>query len=336
MTTFNLISKSKLIAELRQCNISQPILRKILPLWWDDELLKSPSGLLQIALLIKSRLGMHVDVDDDGHLQISASERQVEYKKRLTTSIEKLFPATSVGQGIASSMTTILRANGLPPPNKEEVCFGLEALEERTLDSIVPTLWDLRIPVIHVDALPSSVPRPAGMIIKIENYITIILAHREKSPAAQSFVVSHEIGHYVCGHMDNTDILADVKLAELDDALVQDTDEQESEADSFALETLRHQKDISEFFNALLQRPSVAVLAQCANQYGKEFGISPAHLALSYAKETSDWATGRMALRFIEKSDSSKAVFSSVFLDKIGKLSVKPDEFDYLKTLQGI
>lgn len=308
----------------------------ILPSWWNDNFLDSQSGILEFGILVKSRLGLNVFFDDEGGLHIETAKHNVEYKRRINTSLERLIPATSIGHGIASTMASIFEANSIAPPTAQRVRDRLSSLEIINLELLASSLWDINIPVFYVDALPSSVSRPAGMIANIDGYISVILGHKIKSQAAQSFVLAHEIGHYISGHLDQTDILADVNIAELDNTLVSNVDRQEQEADSFALSLLRRGQNIEDFFSGLGDRPSSAFLAHRCLTYGKEHYISPAHLALSFGKHTNNWATAWKAIRFIEKGETAKEIVLSSFERGLSDLDVKKEALHFLKNVQGL
>lgn len=335
MPAFNHLTKKQLLSNLADFQINQSLLDRVLPNWWNEEFLSSSSGLLELCVLIKSRLGLNVHVSEKGDLIFESSNRSIQYKRQASTAVERLIPATAVGQGMASTVVSGLQAAEKAPPSKVQVETTMRELHSLDLRSIVDSLWEINIPVLYLEDLPSTVPKPAGMIVRIEEYIVIVLAHKDRSPAAQSFVVAHELGHYVQGHVDHTDMLTDVTLVELDHSLAEDADQQEFEADQFALGVLRRGLDIQDFFAQIPVRPSSAQIASKASKFGREFQIPAAHLALSYGKETKDWATAHSALRFLEKGESASSIISESFAQHIGALAMRSEEINYIERLFG-
>ncbi|MGV8183361.1 hypothetical protein, partial [Pseudomonas aeruginosa] len=81
-------------------------------------------------------------------------------------------------------------------------------------------------------------------------------------------------------------------------------DEQEREDDTFALRLIRNgDLDVIKRMPRIVS--SGAVLAAEASRLGRETGIDPGHLILSFAKQREDWMMANQALNFSEQTLSA-------------------------------
>tara|TARA_B100000586_G_C19980217_1_gene371659 strand:- start:322 stop:555 length:234 start_codon:yes stop_codon:yes gene_type:complete len=62
--------------------------------------------------------------------------------------------------------------------------------------------------------------------------------------AASQSVLFHEIGHLKYGHIKGSGLISDSSVSVLGEFLKEETDQQEIEADSFALDSLRCGADV--------------------------------------------------------------------------------------------
>lgn len=329
-------SKNALYSSVSELGFTKPFVKRILPSWWDDSLLSTATGVMQFCMILKNRLGLSFNFSDDGDIDITQEQKAVSFKKRSNTSYDKLNSSSMVSVGIAKTVANILICNGINPISPEELSQKLMSMEEQSLQNILSLLWDKGFPVLFVDNLPKSMSRPAGVVIKDRNYFLILLSHKQKSPAAQLFVLLHELGHIVKGHLNEQDLFFDVNMAELDKSLNDEVDQQELEADEFALKHIRKGYDIQDFFKSLSIRPSSASLSASALKFSEKTGILSSHLALSYGKETNDWSTAYKSLNFLENRVVAKDLVVEAFFNAFSQLEVKDDEFDFLKEMQGL
>ncbi|MFT5756639.1 MAG: Zn-dependent peptidase ImmA (M78 family) [Alteromonadaceae bacterium] len=336
MTELNIISKSNLYKKLKSIGLNQGLINKTLPKWWENDVLKTNAGILEFCLVVKSRLGLDVDIAESGDISFIPKVKNIEFKKRANVEFEKLAPSSFLAQGITSTLVNILKLNDVAPPNIAKLWEEIKQLEDLNLDAVIQLFWQFGLPVIYVEKLAPNISKPAGMVIKNGDYYCILLGHGQKSPGAQLFVLLHEFGHIVSGHLENKDIVVDVSMIELSGTLLAEYDEQETEADNISLSLLRREQDIQEFFSKIPSRPSPARLAAIAMQFGKPLGISVSHLALSYGKETNDWVATYNALKFIERKVVAQDLIKQEFCKYINTVHVRADDLSFLNVVQGI
>lgn len=336
MTELKITSKSSLYKKLKPLGLSPGLINKALPNWWENDVLKTNTGILEFCLLVKSRLGLEVDIAESGDISFFPKANNIEFKKRANVEFDKLAASSYLAQGISGAFSNILKSNDIPSPDIQNLWREIQKLDELKLDILLPLFWKHGLPVIFIDKLVSSFTRPAGMVIKNGDNYCILLGHAQKSPGAQLFVLLHEFGHILSGHLDEKDIVVDVSMSELSGTLLADSDAQEVEADAISLSLLRKGHDIQEFFSIIPSRPSPARLAAIAMKFGKPLGISVSHLALSYGKETNDWVAAYSALKFIERKAEAQKLIKQEFTSFIKSMHVRPDDLSFLNVIQGI
>lgn len=328
-------SKSYLLKSINACGLPTSIVGRVLPSWWDDELFKTNSGMMQFCLLMKNRLGVDAKFLDDGKLQFTRRKIAVEFKKNINMETSSLSNATSFANGVASTFVRMMQFN-------DRICSKTDGLEDKlfnekvlSLSSAIQILWAHNIPTLYVDNYPQQVSRPAGLVMEINGFFCIVLSHRKRSPAAQLFILLHEVGHIIRKHLNEGQIIADVTASELGESLREDNDEQETEADDFALNILRHGRDIKDFFENLPRRPSAAELVAAAIRYAKETEVQIGHLILSYGRLNNEWPTAMNALKFIER-ENAQDMIKDKFIHEIEKMSYRVDDLEFIKKAQGI
>lgn len=332
MEQFKLPSKTTIYKKVRECGPSKAILKRILPEWWDDDLLQTNAGLLQFSLLLKNRLGIQMDFDQSGIVSFHLLPVSLQFKKRSTTDLDKLSDSSLLIQAIGKTFIRSLRYNELEQ-DLEQFFSALSLVKHIDLDRVVTLLWEYNIPVLYLGNFPTSFSRPAGTIVRDGDLFAIILSHKHKSPSTQLFVLLHEIGHMKFGHLNNSGLLTDVSISALGESLKEETDLQEIEADNFALDVLRNGIDIQRVIKeiGIIQRP--AELALHAQKMNKEMDVNPGHFALTYGRETRNWPLAHQALKFLEQGDA-QSIFKKHYVGAVEKYEFKKDDLELLERMQ--
>jgi Zn-dependent peptidase ImmA (M78 family) len=132
-----------------------------------------------------------------------------------------------------------------------------------------------------------------AMVIESGGRHAILLGRNASYPAPAAFTLAHEIGHIASGHIRGALALIDVE----DPALAKDRDEQETQADAFALSILTGSPapDISTQF----QNFNAPTLADAVLKAGPQYAIEPGTLALCVAYRQKNWPVAMSAMRFI-------------------------------------
>lgn len=332
MESFTPPSKSIIYRMIKDCGASKTLLKRVLPQWWDDNLLSSNAGLLQFSLLLRNRLGIQMEVDKSGFVSFRASSMPIQFKKRANTDYEKLADAALLTQAVGKTIIRVLRYNDALQ-NTESFFSELAGTNSVDLANVVGLLWKHNIPVLYLENFPAALSRPAGTIVRDEDYYAIVLSHKHKSVSTQLFVLLHEIGHMKLGHLKTSGLITDVSISALGETLKEDTDQQEIEADEFALNMLRNGVDLRGLLRNLgpIERPGE--LALHATKLSNSHNVNPGHFVLTFGRETRNWILAHQALKFLER-DTAQAVFKASYENVKSRYDIKTDDLELLDRLQ--
>lgn len=299
-------SKNSILKKLKNLNVPKKIFESILPAWWNDELFKTSAGTVEIAVLLKKRLGLKVEFRGDGSLVISPSEVSVEFKSRSGVQISSYFSAICIANGLANTIAGANFRNGIEPQNVEFIREKLIKYPVDTFESLVDLIiHEFGIPIFPLVNLPNSVNKPAAMVINSSGYYSIFICHRIRSFGSLLFILMHELCHIALGHLKGISILTDVTFSQLEN-VNEYSDKQELEADRLSLNLLRKNQSIQLFLQEIPEDPSVAKLASLAKKYGRMLETSPSHLILSYGKASNNWSAAWNSLKFIEHGSAQE------------------------------
>lgn len=132
-----------------------------------------------------------------------------------------------------------------------------------------------------------------AMVVTIGARFAILLGRDSSYPAPIAFTLAHELGHIMLGHLDGAPALVDLE----DPALASDYDEQEVEADRFALTLLTGSPEPDIQTN--LDTFNAPTLAKAVLRAAGPYAVEPGTLALCLAYGRKLWPVAMSALRFI-------------------------------------
>lgn len=331
MERFKPPAKSTIYKKIKECGVSKAVLKRVLPLGWNEDKLATYEGLKEFSQFLSERLAIDMKITSCGKVQFSVRRMHMQFKKRTTTDYGKLSDAAMLVNAYGKAFINVLKSNS-KTQLLGEFFNKLSQLEVIDLASVVNLLWEYHIPVLYMDDFPSAVPRPAGVLLKEDDLYVIILSHKHKSPSTQLFVLLHEIGHLKYGHIKGAGLISDSSVSALGESLKEETDKQEIEADLFALDTLRCGVDVVSIIKQFgyIQRP--AELALIAQRLNKSSGVHPGHFVLSYGRETRNWILAQQALKFLERGDA-QTTFKEHYREALDKYQFGEDELELLQRL---
>jgi len=336
----NKLSVSNAFKLLKNAGYPKSYVEKLLPEWWDSALLKTSSGALQFALFAKQRLGLEVRFSDDGSLHIAEDPITVRFKHRKDTSSDELTVVKNLGKAAASIAShTVSNYAPLPESAFELRSYILEKTGNTAIDfeRLLKICWDHGIPVLFLETLPKKAKRMTGMVVNHSGKPTILLGFRHNHQARQLFVLAHELGHLLLGHVGEESLLIDEDLdSEIDtlNSQIETTlDAEEEDADKFALQLLRGNHELS--FDTIVGLEQPTELAVFAMQEGEKHGIDPGHIIASYAFESLDWPTANKAMNFFENSGDAISKIRQCYIDSANLENLSEESESYLLALQG-
>lgn len=289
---------SNLKKQLHGLGLADSAIAAAWPSWWSADADSSSSARAELAFTIARGLGLDpASLLGDGEPRF-LWQAEARFKHLTNEGDVELAGITSFGRSVAAALVSAT-PEGPPPP--EISAAGLRA---RMLDAgrpyvdladLLALCWTVGIPVAHLRVFPWRRKRMAAMAAAVTNRAAVLLAKDATYPPAIAFYVAHELGHVLLGHLS-----ADRMIIDLGDpgvAITPGEDDEEREADAFALELLTGDP-----------RPQVVVegatanatrLAHAATQVSGERRIDRGVIAQLYGYATGNWEVATGALKVI-------------------------------------
>ncbi|WP_029936251.1 ImmA/IrrE family metallo-endopeptidase [Thiomicrospira pelophila] len=326
--TVQIPTKTAIYKAAKAEGLSKALIKSMLPRWWDDSLLETSSGFAQFVFFLKSRFGLKFVHSELSAVEFHHTKLQREFKVRTGVDESRLVAASLQLGAYARTLVKAYDYNVRP----QNIDYLREKLFENislTLEGTLELCRDANLPVLFVSTIASGAPRPAGAVFKFGERFAIVLSHRHKIPSIQLFILLHEIGHALLGHMYEKESITDFSILRLAETLRDEADAQEDEADLFALRALRGHIPLDKIISSMPVPKSSAELAVFAQKVSKEYGISAGHVVLSYGKEYADWRVAQTAIKFLESPNALEILeqHNQVQLDL---LRLKQDDEDLL------
>jgi hypothetical protein len=327
---------SDLRRRLRQLGLSTAALNAAWPRWWNDDADNSESARVDLRFSLARNLGLDPRslFDDQGQPRFVWREQAL-FKHLTASDTHELQAITSFGKALGALLVGATR----PFPGTTDASPA--ALRTSILGATRPYVgladllslsWSVGIPVAHVRVFPADQKRMAAMTVRIRDRFAILLAKDADYPPQIAFYLGHELGHIFRSHLSgDDDVIVDFDES---DPTVGGEDEQEIEADRFALELLTGEPEPRVL--GTTHNPSGRSLARAAVGAGPELGIEPGTLALCFGYGTGNWPAAMRSLPYIY--DGAKPVWNEV--NRVARAELNPDELprdglDYLDAVLG-
>jgi len=162
------------------------------------------------------------------------------------------------------------------------------------LPDLLALCWAAGTPVVHLRIFPCRRKRMVAMSVRAGDRSAILLAKDSMYPAQVAFYLAHEIAHIALGHLSRETAIVDL---ELDRPNFASSDEEERDADEFALEILtgspspRVLPEVGHY--------NAPALADAVLRSAQALRIEPGTLALCFGYSTGNWAVANSSMQFI-------------------------------------
>lgn len=312
MTTKTISPMQTLYAKLHTLGFTKPIVKRLLPEWWDDDIANTPAGFQEASLILSKYLSIRYSslIGDAAPTFIFPKHK---FKHSRNVEEKDLTKAVALSS-LAARLT--LEAYELDIPNLNE--FSAQSIRETLLSRNAPWIdfntlldycWEIGIPVIFVENLPS--PKMQGLALQLQGRPVIILTSARKH-GYLVFHLAHELGHIILGHVTDNDWVIDETINE------SGGDDQESEANKFALEILTGKSTASYRSESPLYPND---LARSALQVGRENKVDPIHIVLNYGHTNRCMPIANKACQVLVKSlgikETDPEIAKSTFIQHI-------------------
>jgi len=183
------------------------------------------------------------------------------------------------------------------------------------LESLVDFCWKSGVPVIHVSTFPSDAKKkPMGFTLRVEGRPAIVLCLNNNQPAKQLFILAHELGHVFHDHVPENGSLLDESVHGKSDgehaameveAVDFPADEEELEADRFAIELLNGRSETTLVFES--RWPNARSLAESALALGRQNHIDTGLVVLNTAHGIGGgfWPVANAALKLLDPAPNA-------------------------------
>ncbi|MEI6332795.1 MAG: ImmA/IrrE family metallo-endopeptidase [Pseudanabaena sp. ELA645] len=298
----------------------------IMPSWWQSITQVTPTNFIQLARALSKVLRLDVQsiLRLDTPFEFIAISNQ-KFKTNKLTEPDQVQLAGHLNSIVAEIVGNSIREPYIAIPNtpsqiRQEI---LDTHHNVDLYSLVNYCWDHRLPVIHFDKFPEGTRKPDGIAANFGDHPVIVVGSTRKFSSWLLFIVAHELGHIVLGHVKDG-ILLDENLQ------TQDRDDEEKQANRFAVELLFGKTD-PYLWNQQLDFPNLKRISQI---YSKRDHVDQGAVLLNYAKQTNDWAKAIGLLKQIEPRLNAPTIIN-IFLKQYMDLQNLDNEIsEYLHRIE--
>jgi Zn-dependent peptidase ImmA (M78 family) len=288
------LSERQLRRELREAGIANAAINAIWPEWWSAEAGDSLSATTELTYTVARRLGLSPRSLFDGSPQFLWHD-STKFKNLGTTTDREQAILASFGTAVGRCAISATLPSVSSITDAQSVRDAILAQAKFVgLPELLTFCWRTGIPVIQLRVFPLLQKRMQAMTVKVKERYAILLGYESEYYARMAYILAHEIGHILLGHLDYSDSLLD-----MDDPLTADNlDAEETDADraAFVLLTGRENPQVlsdTQSYNA-------TQLAHAAESAAGRQRIEPAILALCLGHATGNWRQTFGALKMIK------------------------------------
>jgi hypothetical protein len=288
------LSPGQLRRELSEAGIANAAINAVWPEWWSAEASESLSATAELTYTVARRLGLSPSALFDGSPQFLWHDSTKFKNLGTTTDRDQAILAsfgTAVGRCALSATPTVVFPSGTSPQSVRSAILKQARFVDVT--ELLAFCWVMGIPVIQLRVFPLQQKRMQAMTVKVEGRYAILLGYESEYYARVAYILAHEIGHILLGHLEHSDSLLD-----MDDPLRADEpDGEEVEADRAALVLLTGRDDPRVIANT--ESYTARQVAQAAMAESDKNRIEPGVLALCLGHATGKWPETYGALKII-------------------------------------
>jgi hypothetical protein len=312
--------------------------RRLIPEWWDDAAADDEGGLLELQILLARRLNVALESMQAATPKPAFRVTTQRFKTVHPEGSSQLAVAASLGHGLAQLLASAT-AGSVPPEGmsasvvRERVLQGHKAV---TLDLLCGWLWRNGLPVVHIMGWPDGLRRPDAMCVRVGPRPVMMVVRKETAPAKLAYLVAHETGHVMSGHLrsDQNAVLVDDTLPV--DAQRSFLDDDERQADAFAMELLGGAELLSVCNGLVGPAYSDLTLAVAALNACKTHPLDAGQVILGWGRLTQDWKLANMALRYLMTTSIAPVVINDAAKAHLDARALSSDGRDHLSRLTGM
>lgn len=319
---------------LKQVGLSDAAIEAAWPEWWSDNADASDSARLDLRFSLARKLGLDARslVDEEGVPRFIWRD-EARFKHLSGESDSERAAIASFARAFGSVIVGAAPIGQVSMPT-DPIVIRKSILRSQPFVSLADLLilcWTAGIPVVHLRVFPLPRKRMAAMAVRVGDRAVILLGKDSQYPAQIAFYLAHEIGHIAAGHLLRETAIVDLEVAQ---PALGGVDQEEDEADRFALELLTGRADprvlpAGGSYNA-------PALADAVLKSAGALQIEPGTLALCFGYSTGNWPVVNSAMGFIYQD--TKPVWTEVNRLALRELTlgqIPSDTRPYLNSVLG-
>jgi hypothetical protein len=320
---------TQLYGRLGSLGFPRKYLREVvLPDWWEDEIAHNPAGYAEGLLVLSRNLGLDLASLQNESMPVGLRNLgPCKFKRTNSKRDEELVIAralaTRVAQLAAPAMPRSIQPLLSSPSSIREWILARGA-RWVGLPELVDYCWAAGLQVLHVAAFPRGNKKMDGMAWVQDDRKAIVLSKNVKLSAWLLFILAHELGHIVLGHITGDGTLLDEEVDR------NNPDREEQEANRFALELLTGIPDCE----VIPVGPGVGArsLAKAAFKAGAQERIDPGHIILNSANQVGGnfYAVASAALRLLEPGADAPQLIRTQMLAHLDRTKLSEDTFEFI------
>ncbi|MFQ3628615.1 MAG: ImmA/IrrE family metallo-endopeptidase [Cyanobacteriota bacterium] len=339
-------------SRLNEIGLPRPFVKKfLLPEWWVPECEAEPDAVVEAAAYVARRANLDfnslIRVNDQPRFKDMAKPC---YKLKAEHDSRPLVLPQAIACRVAELVAYTYRGNHYDRDKR----FSVQDIRSKillthkqenrlvNLQSLLEFCWEIGIPVVYVSHFPDGQKKFDGMVgffgdgkRSTADRPVIVVSKKHRFSAWLAFILAHELGHLMKGHVQDSPIIDE----QINPS--QNEDEQEIEADEFALELLFGKTNPSYF---QLRNLKAETLARYAEDYSAQDQVDSGAIALNYAwykahmaadqtAKRASWATAQSALKILEKNANAPKLINHYLRQSLDLEQLSEDNQEFLERM---
>ena len=306
-----------------------------LPDWWCDEYEQSEGAIVTAAAHLSKRFNLDFQslLNDQDQPRFILSS-QPKYKLQNGIDPQNLPVPSSIAAKIAEIVASACKLPYQPIEKLSVAEIRAEILDSSIfvdLKSLLNFCWSRGIPVVHFDQFPRAkgIKKFQGMVACFHQRPVIVLSLNDSSPSRLLFIVAHELGHILKGHLSltNTNLLVDEEVKQ------ESKDPEEVDANEVASELLLGQPNKS---YATERNYTAKQLCEYAREVGYSDEVSPGVVVQNYGWHKNHWGSATAALKLLEPHANAPQQVNRRLLTNLDWDNLGNDYEEYLELSLGL
>lgn len=322
------VIRKKIYANLKEKGLSREYVDTVvMPSWWKSLTSITPSDFINLAHSLSRRLSLDVQ----SILKLDMPHEfppipNLTFKKNKNTEIEQLTLATYLNWRVAEIVGSSIREAYIPMPDtsfqiREEILAKYSSIN---LQSLIEYCWEHYLPVVHFNKFPKKICKTEGIAANFGDRPVIVIGSAHKASSKLLFIVAHELGHIMLGHVKDG-MLLDENLRK------QERDEEENQADRFAIELLFGRTEPYKWDAKL----DFSQLKRISQDFSKQDRVAQGAVLLNYAYQKNDWKKVNGFLKTVEPElVNASAVINDLLKIYLASEYLNDDASDYLHRIE--